>query len=274
LQHLMANAALNGVDDLVLLNAEQVRDMEPEIVCVAACLSPSTGIVDTHGYMQALEGSLMAHGGQVVLRNKVSAATVIPCGAFKLFIESDEESYPITSRYIVNAAGLGASRIGRFFGGHEGYRVPQTFPAKGHYFHLSGASPVSHLIYPMPSGAWLGVHLTLDWTGKVKFGPDLEWLDRDDGVLDYSFDGRNGRRQQLFEREIRRYWPGLPVDALFPDYTGIRPKIYRKGEPVADFAIHDERDHGIAGLVSLYGIESPGLTASLAIGSEVARRLS
>jgi L-2-hydroxyglutarate oxidase LhgO len=155
-------------------------------------------------------------------------------------------------------------------GGARDYRVPETYPAKGHYFALTGKAPFSHLVYPMPQAAWLGIHLTLDTAGQAKFGPDIAWTD----TIDYAFEDRDGARKRLFEREVRRYWPGLPEGALEPGYTGVRPKIYRDGEPAADFAIHGQADHGIERLVALYGIESPGLTSSLAIAGHVAGLLA
>ena len=148
--------------------------------------------------------------------------------------------------------------------------MPETVPAKGHYFSLSGRAPFRHLVYPMPQGAWLGVHLTLDVAGRAKFGPDIEWKD----AVSYDFEDRGRRAPRPLRAEIRRYWPGLPDGALQPDYVGVRPKIYAQGEPVADFAIHGPAEHGVPRLVALYGIESPGLTSSLAIGDHVAALLA
>ena len=143
--------------------------------------------------------------------------------------------------------------------------MPETYPAIGHYFSYAGRAPFSRLIYPVPDGAWLGIHLSLDMAGQAKFGPDLSWID----TVDYAFDDPDGERQKSFTREVRRYWPDLAEDALHADYTGIRPKLYQQGEPAADFTIHGPRDHGIANLVGLYGIESPGLTSSLALADYV-----
>ena len=268
-----ATANANGVSDLVWLTGDEAKQLEPELNCVAACLSPSTGVVDSHGLMQALEGHIGANGGQLVLQSQVIGAEKSPNGHFKLTVRNGDGSFFITAKYLVNAAGLGASLLGEMLGGVDGYQVPPTYPAKGHYFQLAGAAPFKHLIYPMPHGAWLGVHLTLDWTGKAKFGPDLMWCDEQATELDYSFEDADGARRKSFATEIRRYWPTLREEDLIPDYTGIRPKLYRRGEEQPDFAIHGAADHGIEGLVSLYGFESPGLTSSLAIGEEVARRL-
>ena len=172
----------------------------------------------------------------------------------------------ITANRVVNASGHGATRIGRMLGFRDGYTVPATYPAKGHYYSYAGKSPFQRLIYPMPQGAWLGLHLTLDVSGKAKFGPDIEWKDE----ISYHFEHNDGAREATFYREVRRYWPGLPDGGLQADYTGVRPKIYRENEPVADFAIHGPEHHGMANFAGLYGIESPGLTSSLAIGEMVA----
>lgn len=268
LEAIAANAKDNGVDDLRKLSAAEARALEPELACVAAYLSPSTGVIDSHGLMLALEGHLTTRGGEVVLNATVTdiAAPSEASGNFRIEISSAGEKGPLTARNLVLAAGLGGTELGRMLSYPRDYRVPKTHPAKGHYFTLSGNAPFKHLVYPMPQGAWLGVHLTLDVGGRAKFGPDIEWKD---GVS-YDFEDPEGMRRITFEHEIRRYWPGLPDGALHPDYVGVRPKIYRQGEPVADFAIHGPKSHGLARLVALYGIESPGLTSCLAIGDHVA----
>jgi L-2-hydroxyglutarate oxidase LhgO len=260
-----ATAARNGVHDLVELTGAEARALEPELACVAAVLSPSTGVVDSHGLMTALEGAIAAHGGSVVLNTAVTGLARAPDGTFALDTEGAERGR-ITCARLVLAAGLGASALARLFAWPPPYAPPATYPAKGHYFALSRRAPFRRLVYPMPDGAWLGVHLTLDVSGRARFGPDLEWTDR----VGYDFEDADGARRARFAAEIRRYWPGLPEAALHPDTTGIRPKLYRAGEPVADFAIHGPETHGVAGLVALYGIESPGLTASLAVGEMVA----
>lgn len=269
LQAIAANAARNGVDDLRKLTGEEARGLEPELSCVNAYLSPSTGVIDSHGLMLALEGHLTTHGGQVVLNANVSG---LACSdeCFQIETTSGGEIGHLTSKNLVLAAGLGGTVLGRMLHYPGEYRVPQTYPAKGHYFSLSGRAPFRHLIYPMPQGAWLGVHLTLDTSGRAKFGPDIEWTD----TASYAFDDPDGARRERFENEVRRYWPGLPQSALQPDYVGVRPKIYRQGEAVADFAIHGPQQHGLPRLVALYGIESPGLTSSLAIGEHVAHIFS
>lgn len=266
LRDIAATAARNGVGDLVPMSGEEARSLEPELKCEAAYLSPSTGVIDTHGYMVALEGHIATRNGQVILNTKVEGLNRTPAGLFELTTTSEGTTHTLTARRVVNSAGLGASRIGKLLRYGGSYRVPETYPAKGHYFSYAGRSPFKRLIYPMPQGAWLGLHLTLDVAGKAKFGPDLEWKDQ----VSYHFEDADGRRIATFYREVRRYWPGLPDGGLQADYTGVRPKIYREGEPVPDFAIHGPEAHGIAGFAGLYGIESPGLTSSLAIGELVA----
>ncbi len=275
LETIAARAATNGVADISLLNRTQAQQMEPNLECIAALHSPSTGVIDSHGLMTALEGHLTENGGQVVLSTEVLGIALSNGGNFAITARSgSEETAPttlITCRNLIMAAGLEATRMGNLLRAvwREGYAPPQTYPAKGHYFTLSRRAPFTHLIYPVPSGAWLGVHLTLDIAGQAKFGPDLMWIDD----VDYSFDDPQGARCRQFASEIQRYWPGLPADKLQPGYTGIRPKIYRRGEPAADFTIHGPETHGVANLIALYGIESPGLTSSLAIGDVVVDRL-
>ena len=268
LEAIAGNAAKNGVGDLQRLTAEEARTLESEVACVAAYLSPSTGVIDSHGLMQALDGHITACGGNVVLNTAVMGITA-STECFTLQTQSGGEAGSLTARNVVLAVGLNATVIGRMLSYRAGYAVPETYPARGHYFALSGKTPFQHLVYPMPTGAWLGVHLTLNVAGRARFGPDIEWRDS----VDYSFDEANGTRLANFESEIRRYWPGLPVGALHPDSVGVRPKIYRAGEPIADFAIHGPRHHGVDRLVALYGMESPGLTSSLAIGDFVAEQL-
>ena len=258
-------AARNGVTEMRRLTAADVKVLEPEVACVAAYLSSSTGIIDSHGLMQVLEGAIEAAGGAVVLNTAVESVQANG-ETFVLETRSGTEPGTLTSRNLVLAAGLGGSALASTMTWPAGYSVPQTFPARGHYFAFNGRAPFDHLVYPMPTGAWLGVHLTLDIAGRARFGPDIEWCE----TADYAFDDQGGARLARFENEIRRYWPGLPAGSLAPDMVGVRPKIYREGEPAADFAIHGPREHGIDRLVALYGMESPGLTSSLAIGAYVA----
>ena len=275
LETIAARAAANGVDDIVMLERTRARQMEPELECIAALQSPSTGVIDSHGLMTALEGHLTEHGGQIVLSTEVQGIARRADGSFAITARSgDDESLPatdITCRNLILAAGLEATRLGKLLQTEwpGDYTPPQTYPAKGHYFTLSRRAPFMHLIYPVPSGAWLGIHLTLDIAGQAKFGPDLQWVDE----VDYSFEDADGARRRTFISEVQRYWPGLPAEELQPGYTGIRPKIYRQGKPAADFTIHGPETHGLANLVALYGIESPGLTSALAIGDLVADKL-
>ena len=269
LEAIAANAARNGVDDLGRLTPDDVRALEPEVACVAAYLSPSTGVIDSRGLMLAIEGHITSLGGQVVLNTAVTGITAGVDG-YTIETQSGTERSTFTARNLVLAAGLGATALGRMLAWRVGYRVPETYPARGHYFALTGRAPFRRLVYPMPVGAWLGVHLTLDVTGRAKFGPDIEWSDD----VSYAFDEEGGARLARFEKDIRRYWPGLPAGALQADSVGVRPKIYRQDEPVADFAIHGPAEHGLPRLVALYGMESPGLTSSLSIGGYVAALLA
>ena len=271
LETIARNAERNGVEGMRRLTAQEAQSLEPELACVAAYLSETTGVVDSHGLMQSLEGHLTVNNGQVVLNTSVKgiSAPSSAGGEFRLTTESAGEDGIVTATRLVLAGGLAATELGRMLDYPTSYRPPETHFARGHYFALSGRAPFDHLIYPMPQGAWLGVHLTLDVAGRAKFGPDIEWVD----TVDYTFDDPDGARRSKFEREVRRYWPSLPDDGLQPDYVGVRPKIYKEGEPVPDFAIHGRSAHGIEKLVALYGIESPGLTSSLAIADMVADML-
>jgi len=258
-------AAKNGVTDLEPIGGNAARALEPELSCIAALISPSTGVVDSHGLMLALEGNIEAHGGSVVLRCPVERIERTPQGGFRL-VTGGEGRGVITCENLVLSAGLHASALAGTLTYGESYRPPATYYAKGQYYALSGPSPFKRHIYPLPDGAWLGLHATVDIGGRCKFGPDIEWI----AGLDYSF---VPEKLDRFLDFIRSYYPGLDATRLHPDYTGIRPKLHREGEPVPDFAIHGADRHGQAGLVSLYGIESPGLTASLAIGEMVAGML-
>ena len=234
--------------------------MEPELSCVAALHSPSTGIIDSHGYMLALLGDAEARGAVLALRSPVEGGRAGP-DAIELDVGGGQRTR-IAARCVVNSAGLFAQRVAASLSGFPAAHVPPCHYAKGNYYALAGRAPFSRLIYPIPEAAGLGVHLTLDLAGQARFGPDVEWIE----AIDYSVDPR---RADAFYREIRRYWPGLRDGALAPGYAGIRPKLQAPGEPPRDFLIQGPKDHGIAGLVNLFGIESPGLTASLAIADYV-----
>ena len=262
LRQLHETAQRNGVDDLVPLTATEARALEPEVRCAAALLSPSTGVVDSHVMMVALEGHIEAAGGQVVLSAPVTGLSRIAGG---YAVETGgEASARVTCRRLIIAAGLHATGLARLlkWPADGRYRPPETYYAKGQYYALSGRSPFKRHVYPMPAGAWLGLHATVDIAGRCKFGPDIAWIPE----IDYAFEPE---KLSAFLDFIRSYWPGLDANRLHPDYTGVRPKLYREGEPVADFAIHGPKTHGLDGLAMLFGIESPGLTASLAIGDYV-----
>ncbi len=267
LRSIKTNAELNGVNDLVALSQQDVLALEPECCCESALLSPSTGIIDTHGYMLSLQGDIEATGGMVILNARV-VSTQAADGRLVLKVEAQGEIMALQARTLINSAGLSAPDIARSMEGFPQALVPDQFYAKGNYFSLSTKSPFNHLIYPVPDeSAGLGIHLTLDLNGQARFGPDVEWVDH----LDYDVDGD---RAQVFYPAIRRYWPGLPDGSLLPGYAGIRPKIQAPGKPAEDFMIQGPADHGITGLVHLFGIESPGLTSSLAIGDHVAKILN
>jgi L-2-hydroxyglutarate oxidase LhgO len=259
-------AAKNGVTDLKAIGANAARALEPEVACVGALLSPSTGIIDSHGFMLALEGHIEANGGSVVLRCPVERVERNAAGLFHLTTGGDNPG-TVTCRHLVISAGLHASKLARTLAYADSYRPPETYYAKGQYYALSGRSPFKRHIYPMPDGAWLGLHATVDIGGRCKFGPDIAWIPD----IDYDFEPE---KLGQFLDFIRSYYPGLEVERLHPDYTGIRPKLYREGEPVPDFAVHGVQQHGQERLVTLFGIESPGLTAALAIGEVVTGLLS
>lgn len=254
-------AEINGVDDLRPLSTGELAELEPAVRGAAGFLSPSTGIIDSHGLMLAYLGDAEQHGATLALASPVISGAISDAGI--VLNVGGGESMSVVCNTVINAAGLHAQAIGRSIEGIPPQTVPPTFYAIGHYYTLAGAAPFKRLIYPVARQDWLGVHVTIDLGGQVKFGPDFSWIDS----IDYRFDES---RAQAFYEAIRRYYPGLQDGALQPGYTGIRPKIHGPGGPVADFVIHGPRDHGVAGLVNLYGIESPGLTASLAIADYVA----
>ena len=261
LHAIVDRARANGVHDLVLLNRDEARALEPRLECVAALHSPSTGIVDSHALMLALQGDVENAGGILVLNTSVAHAE---CAQGAINVIADDGTV-LQAETVVNAAGLQAPALAARFDGLAPAFVPPSYFAKGNYFTLAGRSPFSRLIYPVPEAAGLGVHLTIDMGGQAKFGPDVQWVvSPDDLEVDPS-------RGDAFYAEVRKYWPALPSGALQPGYAGIRPKIRAPGEPAGDFLIQGPETHGVAGLVNLFGIESPGLTSSLAIGAYVSR---
>jgi L-2-hydroxyglutarate oxidase LhgO len=281
LDSIEAQAQANGVP-VQRLTDEQARALEPQLQCIAALHSPSTGIVSSHDLMTSLQGDLENAGGMVALATTVSQVQFLKPNqplAGILSAQSainsgvGEESVEIGFKYLINAAGLSAPLLARRMQGLAAQHIPQDHYAKGNYYSLSGKAPFKHLIYPIPQAAGLGVHLTLDLGGQAKFGPDVQWLESitDPAQIDYSVDPS---RADAFYAEVRKYWPGLQDGQLTPSYSGVRPKISGPTESAADFLISGPAQHGIAGLVNLFGIESPGLTSSLAIGEKVVDILS
>jgi L-2-hydroxyglutarate oxidase LhgO len=261
LREILKKAHGNGVDDVVEIPAAEALRMEPALRCVAALHSPSTGIIDSHALMLAYLGDAEAAGAMLALKSSLNAVRMANPG-FELQVENTK----IRTRFLVNSAGLRAPSVARRIDGFPAGKIPPERYAKGNYYSLTGRPPFSRLVYPVPEPGGLGVHVTLDLAGQARFGPDVEWVER----ISYEVDPRRAER---FYAAIRRYWPALPEGALAPAYAGIRPKISGPGEPAADFVVQGPAEHGIPGLVNLFGIESPGLTASLALADDVAALL-
>jgi L-2-hydroxyglutarate oxidase LhgO len=265
LEAIRAAAAANGVDDLAWLSQVEVARLEPELASAAALLSPSTGIIDSHGLMLAYQGEAEDAGAVIAYGTAVTRAAIDKTGTV-IWVNGETEP-ALHARLVVNAAGLFAHTVAARIEGLPAEHIPPGWFAKGSYFALAGRSPFSRLVYPVPEPGGLGVHLTLDLGGQARFGPDVEWLDETDpAALDYAVDPKRADR---FYAAIRAYWPGLRDGDLAPAYSGVRPKLSGPGQPAADFQIAGPADHGIRGLVNLFGIESPGLTASLAIADAV-----
>jgi L-2-hydroxyglutarate oxidase LhgO len=260
---IVEKARANGVDDLELLDRAQAQAMEPALACLGAVWSPSSGIVDSHALMLSLQGDLEHAGGLVACHAAVRSMAVRDDGIEVL----TADGLRLLARTVVNAAGLDACALAQRIDGLDPRHVPRAWYAKGSYFTLAGRAPFQRLIYPAPEPdrhlAGLGVHLTIDLGGQAKFGPDVQWTD---DPTDWQVDPARGG---AFYAEVRRYWPALPDGALLPGYAGIRPKISGPNEPAADFLIQGPDAHGVPGLVNLFGIESPGLTSSLAIAERV-----
>jgi L-2-hydroxyglutarate oxidase LhgO len=263
LEGIRRKAHANGVTDVVRLGVDEARALEPALSLVAALHSPSTGIVDSHALMLAYLGDAESAGAMLALKSPLEKGIVRPEG-IELHVAGAE---PLLARAVVNSAGLRAPSLARRIEGFPAALAPRELYAKGNYYSLARRAPFSRLVYPVPEPGGLGVHVTLDLGGRARFGPDVEWIES----IDYRVDPERAAR---FYAAIRRYWPGLPDGALEPGYAGIRPKISGPGEPAADFVVQGPREHGVAGLVNLYGIESPGLTASLALADDVAAHLS
>ncbi|HXP29894.1 MAG TPA: NAD(P)/FAD-dependent oxidoreductase [Stellaceae bacterium] len=264
LRAVMAKASANGVEDLAWLAGAEARALEPNLACLAAFLSPATGIIDSHALMLAYEADATAAGAVIVLRAPVLGGRVARHG-FTLAV-GGAESMTLDCALLVNSAGLEAPALARSLAGVPEHTIPPAYFCRGVYFTLSGRAPFQHLVYPVPEAAGLGVHLTLDLAGQARFGPDTEWIDG----IDYTVEPKRGDR---FYAAIRRYWPALKDGVLQPGYAGIRPKISGPAEPSADFLVQGPAQHGVPGLVNLYGIESPGLTASLELADAVVRAL-
>jgi L-2-hydroxyglutarate oxidase LhgO len=263
LEGIRRRAHANGVTDVAPVSVGEARAMEPELSCVAALHSPSTGIVDSHALMLAYLGDA-ENAGAVLALNSPLQKGIVRAGGIELHVAGAE---PLLATAVVNCAGLTAPGVARRIEGYPARLAPPQFYAKGNYYALAGRAPFTRLVYPVPEPGGLGVHVTLDLGGRARFGPDVEWVE----AIDYRVDPR---RAALFYAAIRRYWPGLPEGALAPGYAGIRPKISGPGEPAADFLVQGPRAHGVAGLVHLFGIESPGLTASLALADDAASVLT
>ena len=256
-------AHANGVTDVTLLSKDAALAMEPELSCVAALHSPSTGIIDSHALMLAYLGDAEAHGAMLALKSSFTKG-VAGAHGIELHVEGSE---PIEAQVVVNSAGLRAPTVAKSIEGYRQDLAPRELYAKGNYYSLARRAPFSRLVYPVPEPGGLGVHVTLDLAGQARFGPDVEWVER----ISYDVDPRRADR---FYAAIRRYWPRLPDNSLSPGYAGIRPKTAGPGEPAPDFQIQGPRSHGVPGLVHLFGIESPGLTSSLSLAKAVLGELS
>ena len=265
LQIIKLKAESNGVHDLVLLSGAQARALEPELECTAALLSPSTGIIDSHGLMLALLGDAERHGAVLALRTPLEH--ILKHSNHFTVVTGGDSPASISADRVINAAGLHAATVAERIDGLEKNHIPKISYAKGNYFSLSGKAPFSRLVYPIPEPGGLGVHYTVDLAGQARFGPDVQWVDQ----LDYYVDEERG--EKFYER-IRRYWPQLHDGSLLPAYSGIRPKLVNAGEPDADFFIQGPLQHGVQGLINLFGIESPGLTSSLAIAEHIRTMLN
>jgi L-2-hydroxyglutarate oxidase LhgO len=261
LASIKAHAEANGVADLEQLSGTEARALEPALACEAALLSPSTGIVDSHSYMLSLRGEAEAAGAAFAFLAPLERGRVTADG-FELDV-GGEAPMTLACDMLINSAGLSATAIARMLDGMPLDLIPPAYLAKGCYFSCNAKAPFSRLIYPVPEPGGLGVHLTLDLAGQARFGPDVEWVDH----IDYTVDPARGER---FYPAIRRYWPSLPDGALMPSYSGMRPKIVPPAVAVQDFMIQGAQTHGVPGLINLFGIESPGLTSSLAIADYVA----
>jgi len=266
LETLARQGQVNGVEGLELINGRDAMDLEPHLLAAAALWSHETGVFDSHGYMLALLGEIKDRGGALALSTPFEGAEPLAGGGFKVRAGGREPT-TITTARLVASAGLCAQTVAAQIDGYPRHHIPKAYYGKGSYFALQGRAPFSRLIYPIPVPGALGVHYTRDLGGRARFGPDLEFVEAPDYQVDPA-------RAERIYAEVRRFWPGLPDDALTPDQAGVRPKLHGPGEPQPDFRIDGPNVHGLEGLVALFGIESPGLTASLAIGDLVAEGLA
>jgi len=265
LQAILYKAQNNGVPEIKMISGEEAKQLEPKLKCSAAILSASTGIVDSHGFMLSLLGGFEDAGGMIAYHSPLISAKPIAQaaeGGFELDI-GGPDGMKLQTKLLINCAGMSAPAIAQKIEGIEKDQIPKAYFAKGNYFSLSGKSPFTHLIYPIPEPGGLGVHLTLDMAGQAKFGPDVQWLDiENEEQIDYTVDPK---RSEGFYEAVRRYWPELKDNSLQPDYSGVRAKIVPPNSPAGDFCFNAPQDHGLQGLYNLYGFESPGLTSSIAI---------
>lgn len=272
LQSIKDKAEKNGVHDLVLLSQEEVLEKEPELNAVAGLFSPSTGIIDSHNFMLSMVGDIENKGGIFVSRSEVMGGKILDDGFILNVKNSDtSEEYSIQANLIINSSGLYAAELLKKMNGFPTQHIPNIYYAKGNYFSLSSQTKFNHLIYPVPEVGGLGIHLTLDMNNQAKFGPNVEWLDSVD-IHNLNYDVDENLRD-IFYQNIKKYWPAIKKDALSPSYSGIRPKIMPKGHE-GDFFIQTEKDHGIKNMINLFGMESPGLTSSLAIAEEINKYIS
>jgi len=274
LEQIWHHAQDNGVRGLERMTQAAIHTAEPELRAIEGIYSATTGIIDSHSYMLSLLGDFENAGGVITYRTTFEDAQISNQSerwVITLKSGEDAEVFEMTCNYLINSAGLGAVEVAKKINGLFPAHIPEAYFVKGNYFSLTGKTPFRHLIYPVPEQAGLGVHLTLDLNGRAKFGPDVEHIDaREERAVDYAVDPS---RVGHFENQIRQYWPGLPSGFLTPDYSGVRPKIKMHGMVEVDFRIDTTKQHGVPGLINLFGIESPGLTASLAIAQEVQRYL-
>lgn len=270
IEGLYERARRNDVKDATLIGMAALRECEPDVKGVGGLLSASTGIFDSHSYMSGLVMEIEGGGGIVACHSPVEHVSVEPHG-FDVIV-GGKQGFAVSGRILVNSAGLHAQTVAQAIDGLDPDTIPPLFMAKGSYFRLRGKSPFGRLVYPAPTNGGLGIHATIDLSGGTRFGPDVEWLEAgtSPSQVDYAVDDR---RKTTFEDAIRRYWPNLPADALQPDYSGCRPKLSGPAATAADFMIQTEARHGIRGLVNLYGLESPGLTSSLAVAEYVLQQL-